>query len=186
MGLDYEPYPDFEKPRRYRAPKALARLRAKFSYDRQVKEFRRVFRRDPASDGELDVFVENHDALTDSYSSRFRSGTGVPIGRRVFGRRGVPVRLSQRDSLDDRRLAGRLHLAGRCRTARTFLPDRMSGRSHWQTADARTGPSGLDRRDAGDCSARCLATAQEEADRLTAACLAQHDRGVARLVRNDR
>jgi hypothetical protein len=58
MSRDYEPYPDPEKPKRYRAPKALARLRAKFSYDRQVKEFRRVFGRDPASDGELDVFVE--------------------------------------------------------------------------------------------------------------------------------
>ena len=58
MSRDYDPNPDPERPRRYRAPRALARLRAQFNYDRQLKEFRRVFGRDPASDGELDVFVE--------------------------------------------------------------------------------------------------------------------------------
>ena len=39
-------------------PEILTRLRAKFSNDQQVKEFRSVFGRDPANDFELESFVE--------------------------------------------------------------------------------------------------------------------------------
>ncbi len=58
MPIIHGPVPDPSEPRRRRAPKGLARLRAKFTYDRQLKEFRKVFARDPADDSELDSFVE--------------------------------------------------------------------------------------------------------------------------------
>jgi hypothetical protein len=60
MPKDYEPYHDPGKPRHQRAPKALARLRAKLTYDKQLKAFQDVFGRDPASNAELDAYIEEY------------------------------------------------------------------------------------------------------------------------------
>ena len=49
--------PDPEEPE-FEEPEKLTRLRATFTYDKQLKEFRGVFGRDPSSEDELTSFVE--------------------------------------------------------------------------------------------------------------------------------
>jgi hypothetical protein len=60
MPKDYEPYPDPGNPKRQHAPKALARLRAKLTYEKQLIAFREVFIRDPVNDDELEAFIEEY------------------------------------------------------------------------------------------------------------------------------
>lgn len=43
----------------WKEPKALRRLRAALTEERKVREFRRIFGRDPASEEQLEVFIEN-------------------------------------------------------------------------------------------------------------------------------
>jgi len=72
MPKDYEPYrdpADYDAPRKHKAPKALRRLRKQFTYDLQLAKFQEIFNREPASDGELDVFVEEY--LIELYNSDF-------------------------------------------------------------------------------------------------------------------
>ena len=70
MPRDYtpvrDPYDD-DPPPRYKEPKALRRMRKQFTYDLQLQRFREVFRREPASDEELDGFVEEF--LLERYNS---------------------------------------------------------------------------------------------------------------------
>jgi hypothetical protein len=42
----------------YREPDALRQLRASLTEERRLAEFRKIFGRDPGSDAELDVFIE--------------------------------------------------------------------------------------------------------------------------------
>ncbi len=72
MPIDSGPYydpEDDEPPRRHKAPKALARLRRQFTYEKQLEKFREIFDRDPHSDDELEVFAETY--ITEMYNSGF-------------------------------------------------------------------------------------------------------------------
>lgn len=48
-----------EPTRRRKAPKALARMRREFPYEKRLAVFKEVFGREPASDEELDAFAED-------------------------------------------------------------------------------------------------------------------------------
>jgi hypothetical protein len=53
--------PEEDKPsRRRKTPKALARMRREFTYERRLASFREAFDRDPASDNELDAYAEEY------------------------------------------------------------------------------------------------------------------------------
>lgn len=70
MPISDEPYRDPEEgdpPRRHKTPKALARLRRKFTPDKQLEAFHEVFGRDPRGDDELEEFVEEY--LRELYNS---------------------------------------------------------------------------------------------------------------------
>jgi 3-methyladenine DNA glycosylase/8-oxoguanine DNA glycosylase len=70
MPISDEPYRDPEEDdprRRYKTPKALARLRRKFTLDMQLEAFREVFGRDPKGDDDLEEFVEEY--LRELYNS---------------------------------------------------------------------------------------------------------------------
>jgi hypothetical protein len=53
--------------KRYKEPKVLRRMRKQLTYDRQLEAFKNVFKRSPASDDELDSFVEEY--LREMYNS---------------------------------------------------------------------------------------------------------------------
>jgi hypothetical protein len=70
MPIVNGPYRDPEEnepPRRYRTPKALARLKRRFTYEKQLEVFRETFERDPESDDELEEFTEEY--LRELYNS---------------------------------------------------------------------------------------------------------------------
>jgi len=54
-----DPYDD-EPPRRHKAPKALRHLRRTLTDEMARKAFEKVFKRPPASETELDTFVESY------------------------------------------------------------------------------------------------------------------------------
>lgn len=61
MSIIYGPHDDPEegsRPRRWKVPKALARLHRQFTYERKLEVFRQTYQRDPASDDELEAFAE--------------------------------------------------------------------------------------------------------------------------------
>jgi hypothetical protein len=63
MPIINGPYRDPEEdepPRPHKAPKALARLKRQFTYEKQHETFREVFGRDPDSADELEWFAEGY------------------------------------------------------------------------------------------------------------------------------
>jgi hypothetical protein len=63
MGFINGPYRDPTDDRRsekYKAPKALRRLRTQFTHVKQLEAFRSVFKREPHCESELDIFAENY------------------------------------------------------------------------------------------------------------------------------
>ena len=71
MSIVNGPYRDPERdgPRRRKTPKALARLRQQFTYERQLAAFRDAFQRDPDSDEELGAFAEEY--IRELYNSGY-------------------------------------------------------------------------------------------------------------------
>ena len=53
------PYPDPEEDE-HPEPEGLKRLRAEFTYDRQLETFRQVFGREPQDDEELGQFADEY------------------------------------------------------------------------------------------------------------------------------
>lgn len=65
MPLVNGPMPDPSEPQ-FNEPQGKSELRATYTYAKQIRDFRRVFQRDPANDSELDSFVEG--LLTEMYN----------------------------------------------------------------------------------------------------------------------
>jgi hypothetical protein len=63
---------DDDPPRRRKAPKALARMFREFSHEKRKAAFNDVFSRAPASDEELDAFVDEY------VRELYNSGLDVP------------------------------------------------------------------------------------------------------------
>jgi hypothetical protein len=51
---------DDNPPRRRKTPRALARLRRSFTYERKRADFIETFHREPASDDELETFFDEY------------------------------------------------------------------------------------------------------------------------------
>jgi hypothetical protein len=56
-----------DPPRRRKAPKALVRMRRELTYEKRLSTFNEVYGRAPASEDELDAFVEEY--IRDLYNS---------------------------------------------------------------------------------------------------------------------
>jgi hypothetical protein len=72
MPIVNGPYRDPEKDeptRGHKAPKVLARLKRRFTYEKRLEAFREVFGRDPGSDDELESFAEEY--IRELYNSGY-------------------------------------------------------------------------------------------------------------------